>query len=66
MSRRDFNPVVGRWTPDEDARLRRLAEEGRTSAVIAERLKRSQAAIYMRAKKLGVTLKRPMREAKEK
>jgi hypothetical protein len=45
------------WTPEEDVRLRRLAEEGRGAAVIAERLKRSPSAVYLRAKKLGVTLK---------
>jgi hypothetical protein len=45
------------WTPEEDVRLRRLAEEGRGAAVIAERLKRSRAAVYARAAKLGITLK---------
>jgi hypothetical protein len=45
-----------RWTPDEDDRLRRLIEEGRSAAVVSERLKRSQPAIYTRAKKLGINL----------
>jgi hypothetical protein len=45
------------WTPEEDVRLRRLAEEGRGAAVITARLKRSRAAIYARAAKLGITLK---------
>jgi hypothetical protein len=45
------------WTPEEDVRLRRLAGEGRATAVIAERLKRSPSAVYLRAKKLGVALK---------
>jgi hypothetical protein len=56
------------WTPEEDVRLRRLAEEGRAAAVIAERLKRSPAAVYLRAKKLSVTLKmtRPGPKAKMK
>ena len=45
-----------RWTPEEDDRLRRLVEEGRSAAVISERLKRTQPAIYTRAKKLGVNL----------
>jgi hypothetical protein len=45
------------WTSEEDVRLRRLAEEGRTAAVIAERLKRSRAAVYKRAKTIGVALK---------
>jgi hypothetical protein len=66
MSRRDFNPVVWRWTPDEDVRLRRLADEGRTSDVIAERLKRSRSAVLSRAKTLGIVVKRPVRKAKGK
>jgi hypothetical protein len=45
------------WTPEEDVRLRRLAEEGRAAAVIAERLKRSPAAVYARATRLDITLK---------
>jgi hypothetical protein len=45
-----------RWTPEEDNRLRALAEDGRNAAAIAERLKRSQSAVYKRAVKLGVTL----------
>jgi hypothetical protein len=44
-----------RWTPEEDDRLRRLADEGRSAGVTAERLKRTRAAVYTRAKKLGVT-----------
>jgi hypothetical protein len=66
MSRRDFNPVVGRWTPDEDSRLRRLAEEGRNSAVIAERLKRSRSSVLGRAKTLGIEVKRAVRKTKRK
>jgi hypothetical protein len=46
-----------RWTAEEDNRLRVLAEGGRSAAVIAERLKRTQAAVYKRAIKLGVALK---------
>jgi hypothetical protein len=66
MNRRDFNPVVWRWTPDEDARLRRLAEEGRTSVVIAERLKRSRSSVLGRAKTLGIEVKRAVRKTKRK
>jgi hypothetical protein len=47
-----------RWTPEEDNRFRALAEAGRPVAVISERLKRSTKAIYARAIKLGVALKR--------
>jgi hypothetical protein len=54
------------WTPEEDGRLRRLAEEGRSASVIAERLKRTQAAVYKRAKTLGVALKVVGRRPKAK
>jgi len=43
-----------RWTPEE---LRRLAKDGRDTAVVAERLKRSQGAVYNRASRLSVALK---------
>jgi hypothetical protein len=46
-----------RWTAEEDLRLRALAEDGSSAAVIAERMKRSQSAVYKRAIKLGVALK---------
>jgi DNA-binding Lrp family transcriptional regulator len=45
-----------RWTSEEDNRLRALAEDGRSAAVIAERLKRSPSVVYKRARKLGVAL----------
>jgi hypothetical protein len=47
-----------RWTAEEDDRLRRLAEEGQSTAVIAERLKRKITAVWSRAYKLGISLKR--------
>ena len=43
-------------TPEEDVRLRRLAEEGRSAVVIAECLKRTQSAVE-RVRTLGVALK---------
>jgi hypothetical protein len=46
------------WTPEEEHRLRALAEAGRTAAVIAERLKRSEGAIRYRAAMLGVSFRR--------
>jgi hypothetical protein len=52
------------WTPEEDGRLRRLAEDGRSAAVIAERLKRSRGSVYMRVRKLGIRLRRTGRKAK--
>ena len=50
--------LVQPWTPAEDERLGKLAAEGRTSATIAERLKRSQESIRRRAAKLKVELVR--------
>jgi hypothetical protein len=47
-----------RWTPEEDDRLHRLAKEGRSAAVIAERMKRSVESIKSRAHGLGISLKR--------
>jgi hypothetical protein len=54
------------WTPEEDGRLRRLAEDQRSAAVIAERLKRSRGSVYMRLRKLGITLRRTGRKVKGK
>ena len=45
------------WTPSEDEQLRKLAAEGRSSVTIAERMKRSRASIYNRAKKLKIVLR---------
>jgi len=44
------------WTPSEDERLRKLAAEGRTSATIAERLKRSRHSVRQRALRLKIVL----------
>jgi hypothetical protein len=55
-----------RWTPEEDGRLRRLAKDGRSAAVIAERLKRSRLSVYMHVRKLGIRLRRTGRKAKLK
>jgi hypothetical protein len=54
------------WTPEENGRLRRLAEDGRSAAVIAERMKRSYMSVYMRVRKLGIRLRRTGRKAKGK
>jgi hypothetical protein len=35
------------WTTEDDARLRRLAEEGRSSIVIAERLMRNRLSHHV-------------------
>lgn len=45
------------WSIEEDARLRRLAAEGRGAEVCAERLKRDVAAVRNRARKLQISLK---------
>ena len=47
-----------RWTAEEDERLRRLANEGRSAAVISERTKRSVDAVLARANKLGIAIRR--------
>jgi hypothetical protein len=51
-------PLVAspRWTPEEDDRFRRLADQGGTASAIAEQLKRTRAAVYTRAKRLEVRL----------
>jgi hypothetical protein len=46
------------WSPEEDERLRRLAEEGRSVVTIGERLKRSKGAVYKRAQILNVAFTR--------
>lgn len=48
-----------RWTLEEDDKLRRLAHEGRSAAVIAGQMNRSISSIYSRANKLGIPLARP-------
>jgi hypothetical protein len=40
------------WTPEDETRLRALATAGRSIATIAERLKRTEAAIRYKARKL--------------
>jgi len=50
------------WTPEDDERLYKLVGEGRTALTIAERLKRSEAAVRRRAKNLGVVLVKAKRK----
>jgi hypothetical protein len=54
MSANAYLIASPRWTPEENDRLRRLAENGATASTIAARLNRTRAAIYTRAKKLDV------------
>jgi hypothetical protein len=50
-------PAIKRWTPDEDLRLRSLIEQGRPYSYVAEKLKRTPAAVARRAKMLGLKAK---------
>jgi hypothetical protein len=52
------------WTPEDEARLRALAASGRSVATIAERLKRTPAAIRYKAHKLNISLPRAERGLK--
>jgi hypothetical protein len=44
------------WTPEDDERLRKLANEGRTTRTIAECLKRTPDATRTRAKALNIVI----------
>jgi hypothetical protein len=46
------------WTHEDEVRLRTLAAAGRSAATIAERLKRTEAAIRYKARKLNINLAR--------
>jgi DNA-binding CsgD family transcriptional regulator len=48
--------VAVKWTADEDERLRKLAAAGRSTATIAERLKRSASSVRDHARKLGIAV----------
>jgi hypothetical protein len=62
----DGRPAHSKYALDAGGRCSagapKLAKDGRGAPVIAERLKRSQGAVYNRARKLGVTLKRAAAE----
>lgn len=45
-----------KWTPDEEASLRKLMIEGKTSAEIAFELKRSLPSVKSRAQLRGISL----------
>ena len=51
-------PVVGSppWTPEEDERLRALALSATSVAVMAEQMKRSEAAVRNRAYRLKIVV----------
>jgi hypothetical protein len=46
------------WTLEDEVRLRALAAAGRSAATIAERLKRTEAAIRYKARALNINLLR--------
>jgi hypothetical protein len=46
------------WTAEDEVRLRTLAAAGRSAATIAERLKRTEAAIRYKARALNINLAR--------
>ena len=55
--------TVRPWSVEDDNRFRALAENGRSAALIAERLKRTIGSVYKRAIKLGLSLKMVARRA---
>jgi hypothetical protein len=54
------------WTSEDEARLRALAAGGRSVATIAERLKRTTAAVRYKAFRLNIVLRRVERGLKER
>ena len=54
MSKRPSQP----WSSEDEARLRALAAAGRSTATIAERLKRPPAAIRYKAMRLNIVIQR--------
>jgi hypothetical protein len=54
MSKRLSQP----WSSEDEARLRALAAAGRSTATIAERLKRPPAAIRYKAMRLDIAIQR--------
>jgi hypothetical protein len=45
------------WTPEDEAKLRELAEKGVYRRNIALRLRRSESSVKKRARDLGLTVK---------
>jgi hypothetical protein len=54
MKKRPAQP----WTSEDEARLRALAAVGRSAITIAERLKRTPAAVRYKALRLNIVLRR--------
>jgi DNA-binding NarL/FixJ family response regulator len=49
--------LVYAWTPQDEAKLKELAEQGKHLRTIALRLKRSESSIKKRAHDLGIQVK---------
>jgi hypothetical protein len=63
-----MSPVVGSlpWTPEEEERLRQLAQSGKSAVEISKLLGRAEKATRYRLHKLGVSTKRiTIRKAKK-
>lgn len=50
-------PLLKKWTPQDHARLKSLAESGRRPDEIARELDRSEAAVRARAWQYGIELR---------
>ena len=46
-----------KWTPKDDATLRKLAKQNTPTGLIAHELGRSESAVYQHASEIDVTLK---------
>ena len=46
------NPLIHRWTPEEDELIVKLTREGKTSTFIARQLRRSPSSVRVRRHKL--------------
>jgi hypothetical protein len=51
-----------RWTPEDDAELRRLFEAGAFTQEVAQKLGRSQEAVRTRAEMLGISIRSAPRQ----
>jgi hypothetical protein len=52
----EMRPIIQRWTPEDDERLKALAAQGASSVKAAAALKRRQSIVRERANKLGCPL----------
>jgi hypothetical protein len=52
-----FDPLLKKWTAEDDERLRSMAAAGYRPHEIAEKLNRSEAAVRSRAWQQGISLR---------